>query len=398
MRSRFRSINQLASLALFLGLVGAASAKTAAKPQKKAASTPSSLVDSETGQASPIKPVLKVEPQEMARRFFKEALSPYGEWLDLGEYGRCWKPKNVDEKWAPYTVGSWAYSRYGWTWLSNEDFGGIVYHFGRWVRAKEEGWCWAPDLEWAASWVSWRYGTETIGWAPLPPKAKWNPSTGIGIWADREYNTGPDNYVFCSIKDFDETDLSTVLIDASENGGCVLHTVNITNISELGKSIFVGGPAYNWVAARVRGELPVIRVMKERSLVKFREQLRESADKPAAFRDVIQGQRVTMVSPEWGLLTDPRRADALGFTGEVEEKDKNVSKVVWLEGNKTPAVEEEVKEAPVREVAVLSGWEPLREEEKALLLAKMARESAGMSPETHPAESFDAKRDMPGAH
>jgi hypothetical protein len=52
----------------------------------------------------------------------------------------------------------------------------------------------------------------------------------------------------------------------------------------------------------------------------------------------------------------------------------------------------------VREVAVLSGWEPLREEEKALLLAKIARESAGMSPETHPAESFDAKRDMPGAH
>ena len=341
MRSRFRSINRLACLALFLGVAGAASAKTAAKPQKKAASTPGSLVDSETRQASPIKPVLKVEPQEMARRFFKEALSPYGEWLDLGEYGRCWKPKNVAENWAPYTVGSWAYSRYGWTWLSNEDFGGIVYHFGRWVRAKEEGWCWAPDLEWAASWVSWRYGTETIGWAPLPPKAKWNPSTGIGIWADREYNTGPDNYVFCSIKDFDETDLSTVLIDASENGGCVLHTVNITNISELGKSIFVGGPAYNWVAARVRGELPVIRVMKERSLVKFREQcgIRRIA---SCVQGCIQGRGSRWSSPN-GTAHDPRRLRHWIYR-EWKRRTKSL-KSGWVKAAKAPAVEEAVKEA-----------------------------------------------------
>jgi hypothetical protein len=363
-------------------------------PKKAPAPTVNSMVDGESGQSSPIKPVLKVEPQEMARRFFKEALSPYGDWLDLGEYGRCWKPKGVDEKWIPYTVGSWAYSRFGWTWVSSEPFGGIVFHFGRWVRAKEEGWCWMPDLEWAASWVSWRYGSETIGWAPLPPKAKWNPSIGIAPWADREYNIGPDNYVFCSIKDFAEPDMSTVLTDASENGGCILHSVNITNISELGKSIFAGGPAYNWVEARVRGDLPVIRVLKERSLVKFREQLREAADGPAVFKDIIAGQTVTMVSPDWGLLTDPRRADALGFTGEVEEK--KVVKTRWIEGNTPPPAEPVAEEPPPRQVEVLTGWEPLREEERQLLLAKIAKESAGMMPGSHPAESFQAKRDMPG--
>jgi len=31
-----------------------------------------------------------------------------------------------------------------------------------------------------------------------------------------------------------------------------------------------------------------------------------------------------------------------------------------------------------------------------LLLAKIAKESAGLMPGSHPAESFQAKRDMPG--
>ena len=396
MRPRLRSLSLLPVLSLLVLEASPASAKPSGKAQKQAPQTPDSLVAGENGQASPIKPVLKVEPQEMARRFFKEALSPYGEWIDLGEYGRCWKPSGVDETWMPYTVGSWSYSRFGWTWLSNEAFGGIVYHFGRWVRSKENGWCWVPDLEWAASWVSWRYGAETIGWAPLPPKAEWNPSVGIGVWADREYNIGPDNYAFCAITDFDSNDLSKVLTDNSEKGGCVLHSVNITNISELGKSIFVGGPAYNWVATRVRGELPVVQVQKERSLVKFREQLREAADGPAIFKDVIQGHTVTMVSPDWGLLTDPRRADALGFTGEIEEK-KVVSTVVWLEGNAPPTADAPPKEEPVLVVPVLNGWESLREGERTLLMAKIAKEAAGMSPKTHPAEPFQASRDMPSA-
>ena len=239
-----------------------------------------------------------------------------------------------------------------------------------------------------------RSGNHRMG--AIASKSGMESSVGIGVWADREYNIGPDNYAFCAITDFDSNDLSKVLTDNSEKGGCVLHSVNITNISELGKSIFVGGPAYNWVATRVRGELPVVQVQKERSLVKFREQLREAADGPAIFKDVIQGHTVTMVSPDWGLLTDPRRADALGFTGEIEEK-KVVSTVVWLEGNAPPTADAPPKEEPVLVVPVLNGWESLREGERTLLMAKIAKEAAGMSPKTHPAEPFQASRDMPSA-
>lgn len=342
---------------------------------------------------SPIKPVKPVAPEEMASRFFREALSPYGEWIELGEYGRCWRPNIVDADWAPYTLGSWAYSRYGWTWVSSEDFGGIVYHYGRWVRAVQEGWCWVPDLEWASAWVAWRYGSDAIGWCPLPPKAEWNPAQGLGVWVDHAYDIGPDNYVFCGISDFNDSNVREVIFNAFENPECFLHTVNVTNISANGKSIFCGGPAYNWVAARVKGTVPVVQVLKERSLFKFREHLNDAVEAPASFRSLIKGERLTLVAPEWGHLTDPRKADALGFAGEIDESA--VQKVKWVEGQLAePAPEKpDASEGPA--LAVLEGWEPLVGSERTFLRAKVAREVAGMSPQSHPADKFNVERDTP---
>ena len=127
MRSAARSTTPLLlallSVLLLCGGVSQAApaSKTKGKP-KAAKPTASSMVDGEGGMPSPIKPVKQVPPEEMASRFFKEALAPFGEWIELGEYGQCWRPGAVDERWAPYTVGSWAYSRYGWTWVSAEDF------------------------------------------------------------------------------------------------------------------------------------------------------------------------------------------------------------------------------------------------------------------------------------
>lgn len=354
--------------------------------------TATSMVDSEGNLPSPIKPLKPVAPEEMAFRFFNEALSPYGKWLDLGEYGRCWRPSDMGDRWAPYTDGSWAYSRYGWTWVSNEDFGGIVYHYGRWVRTLEAGWCWVPDLEWAAAWVSWRYGQDAVGWAPLPPKMDWNPAVGVGTWVDQIHNIGPDNYVFSAISDLDEINMEESIFHRSENAGCLMHTVNVTNISGFGKSIFCGGPSYNWVAARVKSFVPVVQIVKERSLIKFRESLNEAKDAPLTFRSVIKGDKLTLVAPEWGHLVDPRKAEALGFTGELDEK---LTKVQWVEGNPDAPVIKPEEAAPVPEVPILTGWELVAPSEKAELKIKVAREVAGLSPLTHPAEPFNPERDIP---
>ena len=48
--------------------------------------------------------------------YFYDSLSPYGEWIDVGDYGACWSPANVDPEWSPYTDGYWAYTDAGWTW------------------------------------------------------------------------------------------------------------------------------------------------------------------------------------------------------------------------------------------------------------------------------------------
>ena len=48
---------------------------------------------------------------------FQSDLSPYGRWIDYPSYGRVWIC-NVNG-FRPYqTGGHWAYTHYGWTWVS----------------------------------------------------------------------------------------------------------------------------------------------------------------------------------------------------------------------------------------------------------------------------------------
>ena len=52
---------------------------------------------------------------------------------------------------------------------NEDDWGWVVYHYGRWAHDRGLGWFWVPGDEWAPAWVDWRYGGDDIGWAPLPP-------------------------------------------------------------------------------------------------------------------------------------------------------------------------------------------------------------------------------------
>ena len=114
--------------------------------------------------------------------YFYDALSPYGNWIDVEGYGRCWQPSVVvaDRGWTPYCDrGHWVYSDCGWYWASDYSWGWAPFHYGRWFRHNYWGWCWAPDTIWGPSWVSWRYNTGYCGWAPLPPTACYRPGLGF---------------------------------------------------------------------------------------------------------------------------------------------------------------------------------------------------------------------------
>ena len=120
-------------------------------------------------------------PTEVTVDYFYDTLAPYGAWVDVEGYGRCWRPTVViyDSSWRPYCDrGHWVYTDYGWYWDSDYSWG-ATFHYGRWFRHARYGWCWWPDTVWAPSWVTWRSSSDYCGWAPLPPFTVYRPGFGF---------------------------------------------------------------------------------------------------------------------------------------------------------------------------------------------------------------------------
>lgn len=99
---------------------------------------------------------------------FEQALSPSGYWIDDAQFGRVWRPY-VDWGWQPYVDGRWAWTSYGWTWISGEPWG-WTFHYGRWGFSNLYGWVWTPGVVWGPAWVDWYWGDGYVGWAPLGPQ------------------------------------------------------------------------------------------------------------------------------------------------------------------------------------------------------------------------------------
>ena len=178
--------------------------------------------------------------------FFFDALSPHGDWIYADDYGYVWEPAVARQAdWAPYSDGYWAYTDAGWTWISNENFGWATYHYGRWLRMHNH-WVWIPGNEWAPAWVSWRQTDDYVGWAPLPPEARWSISIGFNRWTDSYYDIGPSYYSFVPIHSFARrSSLRPFIMDRRSNVTYINRSVNITNITyrqNVVNNIFVGGP------------------------------------------------------------------------------------------------------------------------------------------------------------
>ncbi len=109
---------------------------------------------------------------------FYTTLSPYGEWIE-SDFGYAWRPMRVMHGWRPYLHGRWAWTNYGWYWVSSEPFGWATFHYGRWYYDDYYGWIWIPDYDWGPGWVEWCYNDSYIGWAPLSPYAHFGINIGI---------------------------------------------------------------------------------------------------------------------------------------------------------------------------------------------------------------------------
>jgi len=195
--------------------------------------------------------------------FFYDTLSPYGEWVNDPDYGYVWHPTNVDDNWAPYTDGYWAYTDAGWTWVSYEDYGGVVYHYGRWAHIHDEGWVWVPGEVWAPAWVSWRSNDDYVGWAPLPPEAHWHSGIGFGFGVDAAFDIGPGFYSFVGVRDFGAPALGAVIVNREQNVTIINNTTNITNITTNNGTVYGGGPNYAALSARTGRPIPVLHLVRQ---------------------------------------------------------------------------------------------------------------------------------------
>lgn len=177
--------------------------------------------------------------------FFYDNLESSGIWQEVGDYGYCWRPNNVDQNWRPYSNGRWLYTDAGWTWDSDEPYGWAVYHYGRWADTDQVGWVWVPGLEWGPGWVSWRHNARYTGWAPLPPEAMFRVGIGFSSWVDSYYDIGPGNYRFMENRDFGAHSMRASFIDPQQNMSIMRLTANVTNITYQDNIIHNGGMLFD---------------------------------------------------------------------------------------------------------------------------------------------------------
>jgi hypothetical protein len=217
---------------------------------------------------------------------FYTQLDRYGDWRETSDYGYVWQPRQAQSRtWRPYTDGHWVYTDVGWTWVSEEPFGWATYHYGRWTRLRNIGWVWVPGDEWAPAWVSWRKSTDYVGWAPLPPEARFDRGTGIHNWSDSYYDVGPDQYCFVETKQFGALRLENAVVPSERNVTIVNQTTNVTNITYNNTTIVNQGPSYDEI--RTQTQQPIERLRLER-------EVNINVGEP---RPVVRGQALVIPAP-----------------------------------------------------------------------------------------------------
>ena len=169
---------------------------------------------------------------------FYEPLTPHGEWVVIGTYGRCWRPARVETGWRPYCNGSWQRTDVGWYWVSDEPWAWATYHYGRWDFTDDHGWYWVPQVQWAPAWVSWHSGGGYVGWAPLQPSVTLSASGYVGFNVSL---VSPRAYVFVEERRFLEPIRPTMVV--VNNTTVISKTTVISNTKIMNNTVINEGPA-----------------------------------------------------------------------------------------------------------------------------------------------------------
>jgi hypothetical protein len=166
---------------------------------------------------------------------FRDALESHGQWIDLDSYGTVWAPLGVRADWRPYADGRWIYTELGWLWLGDEPWAWAVYHYGRWLEDPDHGWVWVPSSTWGSAWVAWRRGKGWVGWAPLPPDARWTADAGLSMDPKELDKAIPGrSWSFVSARDFTSSKLRGRIAPIGRNTTLLSLTMNVTRYAVSG--------------------------------------------------------------------------------------------------------------------------------------------------------------------
>lgn len=280
--------------------------------------------------------------------FFYDTLKDDGSWFNTTEFGDVWQPYIAykSDTWRPYTDGYWSYTDGGWMFVSNENFGWAVYHYGRWTKLQDIGWAWVPGTEWAPAWVTWReskpdaaIGTPAtdaplsatnttvpddkgapppppaagnsgprpggdvsnenyIGWAPLPPEPiAVGTDYSYGPTVDVDFRIDPYSYVFTDYRSFGSPWIAGVIFDSDRGYYCCDHSVNITNVyyNRGGgyRGFYNGGPNYDRFRGVTERPIPQLALRQTTSSALVRQQIRSGQF------NRINGNQIDVAAPRF---------------------------------------------------------------------------------------------------
>jgi hypothetical protein len=230
---------------------------------------PTPYPTTETTAPEPPPETVQPPPANVSYTYFYDSLSPYGSWVDIAGYGRCWQPTvGVGNRgWQPYCDrGRWVYSDCGWYWASDYTWGWAPFHYGRWFRHSRWGWCWAPDTVWGPSWVSWRFTPDVCGWAPLPPTACFTPGLGFtfrgqSVGFGFSFGLTASHFAFVPTRNFCDRQPFSHRLSAHDANQVFNNTVVVNQIVQGGHNRIINhGIPVSRVSAATHREIHPVRI------------------------------------------------------------------------------------------------------------------------------------------
>jgi hypothetical protein len=193
-------------------------------------------------QRSPAREIQALADGDVDIGLINNELDRLGSWvLRRGGTERVWFPHGSRVGWRPYTYGHWVISNLGSTWLSDEPFGWITYHFGRWDNDPGNGWVWVPGYVWGPAWVAWRVGGGYVGWAPLPSTVGFRFGVGPDFsGVDLDVPLKPSDFCFVEVLSLLERNLATMVVPPARNLMIIRNTHDITYYAAVSGPIVRG--------------------------------------------------------------------------------------------------------------------------------------------------------------